>query len=97
MEAVKNILSLIIEQKINSSFNVYIALIAPIYRLIVCNFYLFQSLEMKGSELFCHKPLTGDILRSPNDMDGEFQMEQQFKAGFCLVKQFLEPTLDFTP
>ena len=52
---------------------------------------------MKGSELFCHEPLTGNILRSPNNMDGEFQMEQQFKPAFCQVKPILEPSLDIIP
>ena len=59
-------------------------------KAIICQFIfnLFGSLETKGSELFCHEPLTGDILRSPNDMDGEFQMERQFKAMFCQVSLF---------
>ena len=56
---------------------------------------MIWSLEIKGSELFCHEPLTGDILRSPSDMNGEFGMEQQFKAVFCqVIPAFLETFLD---
>ena len=39
----------------------------------------------KRQELFCHEPLTGDLLRSDVNSNGEFQAEQTVKTDFCQV------------
>ena len=37
-------------------------------------------------ELFCHRPLTGDIRRSDVDSDGQFQTPVVLMQKFCEVK-----------
>ena len=40
----------------------------------------------KRQELFCHEPLTGDLLSSDLNSDGEFQAEQTVMVDFCQVR-----------
>ena len=42
----------------------------------------------KRGELFCHEPLTGNLLRSDTNRNGEFKEEQTFKEGFCQVRTY---------
>ena len=37
------------------------------------------------SEIFCHDPLTGNIMKSEATSGGEFQQQMLFKAEFCPV------------
>ena len=41
------------------------------------------------SEIFCHDPLTGDILRSEVTSGGQFQQQTLFKAGFCSASDII--------
>ena len=48
-------------------------------------YIIFVILGDARSEIFCHDPLTGDIMRSEVTSGGEFQQQTLFKAEFCPV------------
>ena len=48
-------------------------------------YILFGIPDDGRSEIFCHDPLTGDIMRSDVTSGGEFQQQTLFKPGLCKV------------